>query len=263
MRKSIITAVLALLSLGTAQAEDFYGMANRWSIGAGVGTEGIGIEVATNLGKQFAVRAGLNIMPAITYGDYVQINFAAVDDRLTQMGYPTYGQMYVEGSMSRTTIDLKADWYPGGGKFFITGGFSFGGNKIIKVKGHSQDIADAYAEYGPVAEQYGITLTDAYIEVDDYRVPVDRNGNVSGGLKVNGFRPYLGLGFGRAVPKKRVGCRVELGVQFHGTPKFYVNNGDFDKLSESADDDLSNAIDVIEGIKVYPVLKFTLRGRIL
>ena len=47
---------------------------------------------------------------------------------------------------------------------------------------------------------------------------MDNNGNVSGGLKVSGFRPYLGLGFGRAVPKKRVGVMFELGVQFHGKP---------------------------------------------
>lgn len=264
MRKIILSAIILLAGLSVSSAQDnFYNTANRWSIGAGVGTEGISFEVATNINKYFAVRAGLNIMPGISYSDDVDIDLSGVDPRLEAAGYPTSAKMNVEGSLSRTTIDLKGDWYPGGGKFFVTAGFSFAGSKLIKVKGHSQEIADAYEEYGPLAQQYGITMTDAYIEVDNYKIPIDKNGNVSGGLKVNGFRPYLGVGFGRAVPKKRVGCRVELGVQFHGTPKFYVDNGNFEELSKAAEGDLSDAIDVIESIKVYPVLKFTLRGRIL
>lgn len=263
MKKGFIAASLMLLTLCTVQAqESFYGNANRWSLAAGVGTEGIGFEVATSLGKQFAVRAGLNIMPGIKYDEDVQIDLAGVDPRLTAAGFPTSATMNVEGSVARTTVDLKADWYPGGGKFFITGGFSFAGKELIKLTGHSQEIADAYTKYAPLAEQYGVTLTDTYIDVDDYRIPIDRNGNISGGLKVGGFRPYLGLGFGRAVPKKRVGCRVELGVQFHGSPEFYVDNGDFQELSKSAEGDVSDAIDFIESVKVYPVLKFTLRGRI-
>ena len=69
------------------------------------------------------------------------------------------------------------------------------------------------------------------IEIGNYRIPVDQNGNISGGLKVSSFRPYLGLGFGRAIPKKRIGFMFEMGVQFHNTPKVYTNNGDLSDLT--------------------------------
>lgn len=264
MKKTILSLFMALAAVTGMQAQDdFYGVCNRWALGVGVGTEGIGIEVGTNFNKYLGARLGLNIMPGIKYTDNVQYDISGVDPRLQALGYPTTANMDLEASMARTTVDVKVDYYPTGGTFFITGGFSFGGNKIVKVKGHSQEIADAAVKYGPVAEQYGININDAYIDVDDYRIPIDKNGNIGAGLKVSGFRPYLGIGVGRAVPKNRVGCRFELGVQFHGKPKFYVDNGNFEELSSKADDSVSDAIDVVESITVYPVLKFTLRGRIL
>lgn len=100
----------------------------------------------------------------------------------------------------------------------------------------------------------------AGIEIGDYSIPVDKNGNISGGLKVAAFRPYLGLGFGRAVPRKRIGFMFELGVQFHQTPKVYTTTGELGKLPEEAENDFS---DIIDKLTVYPVLKFRLCGKIL
>lgn len=97
------------------------------------------------------------------------------------------------------------------------------------------------------------------IEIGNYRIPVDQNGNISGGLKVSSFRPYLGLGFGRAIPKKRIGFMFEMGVQFHNTPKVYTNNGDLSDLTAEADNDFT---DIIDKLTVYPVLKFRLCGKI-
>lgn len=266
MKKTILSLFMALAAVTGLQAQDdFYGVCNRWALGVGVGTEGIGIEVGTNFNKYLGARLGLNIMPGINYSDDVDIEVEASQANLGS--FRNSYSMNIEGSLKRTTVDVKVDYYPTGGTFFITGGFSFGGNKIIKVKGHSEDYAQDYAnyynQYGSMAGQYGIDLTDNYIKIDDYKVPIDKNGNIGAGLKVSGFRPYLGIGVGRAVPKNRVGCRFELGVQFHGKPKFYVDNGNFEELSSKADDSVSDAIDVVESITVYPVLKFTLRGRIL
>ena len=87
----------------------------------------------------------------------------------------------------------------------------------------------------------------AGVVIGDYTIPVDKNGNVSGGLKVSNFRPYVGLGFGRAVPKKRLGVMFELGVQFHGKPDVYP------------DDTFSK---IMDKLTVYPVMKIRLCGRI-
>ena len=91
--------------------------------------------------------------------------------------------------------------------------------------------------------------------------PVDENGNVSGGLRVNSFRPYVGLGFGRVVPKKRISVMFELGVQFHGKPEVYTNYGDVSQLMAELDAD-DTFSDIMDKLTFYPVLKLRLCGRI-
>ena len=220
---------------------------NRIGIGVGVGTEGIGIDAATCLTKYCSVRLGVNIMPDINFTTDVDV--AGVD----RFGSDFEGTMEAKASLKRTTVDLKFDCYPfpDASSFFVTAGFSFGGSKIIKITGHSDEFAQM-AQQG----------ADLGIDIDEYRIPINENGDAEGGVKVNGFRPYLGLGFGRLIPKGRVGCRFELGVQFHGKPEVYAEGVDDLQaiLEEEAGDDISELMDKLT---VYPVLKFSIRGRIL
>ena len=103
----------------------------------------------------------------------------------------------------------------------------------------------------------------------NYDIPFDNNGDINGGVKVKNVRPYLGLGFGRLIPKKRVGFRFELGAQFQGKPKvYYMDNGNeidaLDKYKDNIDDGTKDDISkVMDWLRVYPVLKFSIRGRIL
>lgn len=53
----------------------------------------------------------------------------------------------------------------------------------------------------------------------------------------------------------------ELGVQFHGTPKVYSDTGDIDDLLKQTDED-DDFTKIIDKLKVYPVLKFRICGRI-
>ena len=129
------------------------------------------------------------------------------------------------------------------------GGAVFGGDKLVKVKGHSDELANLQG----VAE-------DAGIEIGDYIIPVDKNGNVSGGIKVANFRPFVGFGFGRIVPKnKRIGFLFEMGVQFHNTPEVYTDYGQLNDLIHEADNEFS---EIINNITVYPVLRFRLCGKL-
>ena len=100
---------------------------------------------------------------------------------------------------------------------------------------------------------------DYGIEICDYTIPVDEYGNLSGGVQVAGFCPYLGLGIGRLVPKNRINVAFEVGVQFHGTPKVYSDTGDLGNLVDEADNEYT---DLINKLTVYPVLKVRLSGRI-
>jgi hypothetical protein len=69
----------------------------------------------------------------------------------------------------------------------------------------------------------------------------------------------VGIGFGRAVPRKRLGFMFEMGAQFHKTPEVYTDYGNLGQLLDETDNEFT---DIINNIKVYPVIKFRLSGRI-
>lgn len=255
MKKVLLSASLTLLSLVNVSAQDFErGLFNHVGAGVGIGTEGINVSVATNVTNFLELELGMNFMPGISVHGDVD---ATYEYSLGGIQQTKNDNIRVEGDFARTTVDFKAHVYPFGGnsKFFIAAGFSMGGNRLAKLSGHSDVVQELY-------QQQGITGFDPSIEIDKYKLEFDKNGNIDGGVKVSSFRPYLGIGFGRLVPKNRIGARFELGVQFHGNPKVY--SGDNDNLletfkGEKASDDIS---DIVDKLTVYPVLKFSIRGRI-
>jgi len=195
----------------------------------------------------------------------------------------------VEGKLTNTTWHFLVDVYPFGGvsSFHVTAGAYFGPEKIISVYNKTDGFmtpinqwnnAIQTAEANPsstlntlVVQPYNLSMIGA--ELGDYFItpnPSD-NGNVEANIKVNSFRPYLGVGFGRAVPKGRVGCQFDLGVQFWGTPKVYAPTydknakkylSDTELKEENAGGDAGGVIKTISKVSVYPVLNFRLIGRI-
>ena len=234
MKKVLISLVALVFSTTTVLAQtDVF---NHLAVGAGVGTQGISIDVATTLTKYAAVRAGVNIMPNIKVKDSMSGSYGGVS-----------ASYKAQAEFARTTFDLAFDFYPIS-NLFITAGLSFGGEKVGKIKGNVNSSSAAVTE----------ALSNNYVDVGEYKVPV-KDGKIDAGIAVNKVRPYVGLGYGRAVPKGRVACRVELGVQFHGTPKPVSDFGAVTKTGEKGDDDISK---VIDKLTVYPVLKFRIAGRI-
>lgn len=235
-----------MLMPGTAAAQDLF---NHLAVNAHVATTGVGVELSTPITKFITMRAGVTCMPGFSFN-------AEVD-----------GQYYVNGESNNFTVDLDANLkrtqgsvifnvYPLAkakvcSSFFLAAGLYFGGDKLVKIKGHSDEIANDLKQ---------LNGANPYIELGDYKLPVDENGNVKGGLKVQKVRPYLGLGFGRYVPKKRISVTGELGVQFHGHIKPYTSDGEieaFDELTEK--DDWKK---VMDKLTVYPMLKIVISGRI-
>jgi hypothetical protein len=244
MRKLILGIALlmgcAASQKSFAQTEGKY--FNSLAIGVSAGTTGIGVDLAAPIGAHFALRAGLDFMPNFTLNEDVDVTG-------TNNGYNYYGEVEVEGSIKRTQGSVLLNIYPSKhSSFFVCGGAFFGGDKMITIQGHSDELQQLIAQ----GQSLGI-------EIGDYTIPVDKNGNVSGGLKVASFRPYVGIGFGRAVPRKRIGFMYELGVQFHKTPEVYTDNGNLGTLVEEADNDFT---DIINKFTVYPVMKFRLSGRL-
>ncbi|MBP3510885.1 MAG: hypothetical protein J6K19_02450 [Prevotella sp.] len=265
MKKFLLACGVLLLSctgISAQTKEGFYGVGNRVGIGVGVGTEGIGLDASVSLTKWCSARVGVNIMPKVLK---ITQDFDA--DELGEVRLPDGSYVGLtepveaEASFSRTYVDVKFDLYPfpNASSFFLTAGFSFGGNKLIEIKGHSDE---AYNLIQQVNDYANLDPDNKFgIDIDEYRIPINEDGDIRGGMKVKGFRPYLGLGFGRLIPKNRLGFRFELGAQFQGKPTIYADGVDLDKtLKEEVKNDIS---DIMDYLTVYPVIKFSLRGRIL
>ena len=99
------------------------------------------------------------------------------------------------------------------------------------------------------------------LALGDYFIEPTEQGNAEATLKVNGFRPYLGIGFGHSVPKNRIGFQFDLGVQFWGSPKVYVQDKQLTEQSTNGED--GGVIKTISKVSVYPCMSFRLTGRIL
>ena len=248
-----------------AQKEYKRGFLNHVGINVGAGTEGISVGLAAPVTGFFELEAGVNVMPSFKLsGDLdVDVNTSSLP-QVPNVQYPKGATIHAEGSFDRTTFNVKANLYPfgGGTKFFIAAGLSIGGEKIAEVTGSCDELRK-FSQNLPTQELKDQFRQAVSANLAGYNLQFDENYNVQGDIRCKKVRPYLGLGFGRLVPKNRLGMRLELGCQFMDKLKVYQNDTEIDinkALEDAGEDDLSK---FVKDLKVYPVLKFSLTGRIL
>lgn len=259
MKKLLIASFALLMGITTASAQEYYerGVFNHVGLNVSASTEGIGVGVAAPITDYLELSAGVNFMPGVKIKGDVNVDYNISPD--IPVYVPSKDKVKITGNLKRTTMDVKLNIYPFGGNstFFVAGGFSFGGEKLGKLNGHSDAIQGIIEDYPAFKD---VILNSISAELDKYNVKFDERGDINGDIRVKNFRPYVGLGVGRLVPKKRVGFRFEAGCQFMGKLKVYQDNKEV-KINElnDSDDDLSK---IIDKWTVYPVLKLTITGRI-
>lgn len=306
MRKFFI-ACLMFAGMQTVSAQEATWVPKNVAVGVGVGTTGIVIDASTTIHNYFGVRFGVDIFPKIKVNKDIDLKTGSgslsslTNDVNTLNGYlSAAGQetidlsrypdnklpdrMSVQGKWSNTTWHFLIDVYPFGAahSFHATVGAYFGPSEIVSLynreDGFLQPInaynkAYLYAQdaSNPAMKEIVNKYQMIGAELGDYFITPNpaQNGNMNAYAKVNGFRPYLGIGFGRAVPKNRIGCQFDMGVQFWGKPEVYIptyKDGKFqdEKIDgDRAGSDAGDVLKTISKISVYPVLNFRLVGRIL
>lgn len=296
MKKLFAIAALGLFSFSAAHAQQNDKMLfNHLSVGVTTGTPGlIGVDVATTCTRYLQIRAGISIMPSIKYNTSIKLNSTDVkkfnDDinnvnaALRTLGKPEITgkvepEYDIQGKMGWTNGKILFDFFPftsNGFPLFITVGAYFGGSQIISVYNKDDKSLDIVNQANNAIDvtknATGVdpSLKKIYGEVGEYKLGPDAQGNVKFDVKVNGFKPYLGIGFGRPVPKtKRVGFQVELGCLFWKTPSVVFTGTDdkgnttidIDK-NKTGDKDVAKAFDVISKFGVWPCLTFRICGKI-
>lgn len=258
--KKVLTVALLAVALASQAADDadknFF---NHLSVGVNAGTPGVGIDVAMPICDYVSVRAGVSVMPDIKVTTDLDIN--APSDYGSYGGYDIPDEAEIEGKVGFTNGKVLFDIYPfKASSFHITAGAYFGSSKVIKAYNTQDGLLLGVTKFNEAVDNGTIPYDKIGVELDDYLLEPDENGNVDAYIKTSSFKPYLGLGMGRAVPKKRLGFMFELGVQFWGSPKVYCQDKELTESNVGGDG--GGIIKTISKVSVYPVLNFRLCYRI-
>lgn len=236
MKIIIRTILMVVLSLSAVSVNAQEKIFNHLSLGAELGTTGWGFEIASPITHYITVRTGFTTLPRFN------IN--------TDVNYTTQGEeknVDIRGRVHMSDFKLLADIYPfKHSSFHITGGFYEGMKNLGTV--HNTSPLE-------VAPGEGMDIGGVFIRPDaDNQLRLH--------LQTKGFKPYVGLGFGRPISSKhKVSAAFDLGVMFWGKPKLKVYSPDENtwvqiRKRDVHDDDLYDAMDKIEKVSVYPVLNF-------
>lgn len=258
MKKTLLCIATAFFAMTSATAQVDSRIFNHLSAALNVGTPGIGADVAVPCTKFLDFEAGFSIMPKITYNTDIHLNMGSFNDPISNT-LVNLSTIPIQGKLNMVNGKFLINFYPFPlNGFHVTAGAYFGKGEIVEVYNTVPGQMSAVTAYNNspagVAKPIGL-------ELGDYLLTPDANGNARATLNTNGFKPYLGLGYGRAVPHKRVGFKVDLGVMFWGTPDVVDHNG-VSLSKQDLDNSDGGAFRVISKFKVYPVLNFRLCGRI-
>lgn len=187
----------------------FHAGAQHMSLGAGLGTDGVTVELNTSIGRHVHLRAG--------YGKA----FGIINFKVSKISVPLHPGNSDWGS---TTVPLRIqpgmneghvllNIHPGKGPFHITVGTYLGNACCL-----SGELSYLPTDYNIVG-----------IDVDGYLVKA-KDGVLQGALYTPGFgkgnfavKPYLGIGFGHAVrADRRMSFSIDLGAQYLGKPTLWA-----------------------------------------
>jgi hypothetical protein len=264
MKKILVLAVTALLSLPLFAQDN--NVLRHYSLSLGIGTTGVTADLGTMLGNYVGIRGGIDYMPKIEYKTDLNLTMVKQNESGVVTSLPQ--TVDVKGKLDNITGHALFDVYPFKERgFHLTFGAYFCGKEdIVTVfnedEGSLMKVADFNArrgEYADVPLSYGLLAA----KLGDYNIMPDDNGNANAYIKVKKFRPYVGLGFGRAVPREsRLNCQFDMGVQFWDKPVVYngVNGEVF--TSDGAKGEDGGILKVISKFSVYPVISIRLAGRL-
>lgn len=271
--KRILSICTILFVCATAQSQftqtlKEHNIFNHLGIGAGVGTTGISVEVGTTITSWVQFRAGADIMPKFKFNTNLDLEEYGITDYEYNYPRPTLNNVDVQGKISNTLGHFLFDVFPFTklSSFHVTVGAYFGGKQVIKAyntSGHNE-LKDVYMFNHRLGEYSGVPMSEGKIgaSLGDYFIEPDANGNLAASIKVNDFRPYVGLGFGRIVPKSRINCLFDLGVQFWGKPQVWNDINNEHLTMEHANGEDGGIIKFASKVSVYPVLNIKIVGRI-
>lgn len=197
---------------------------------AHAGLLGYGADFATRVNPHLILRAGVNFFQMaqreVEFGAYV----------------PTVGGNPVKIVASNNTLffDMMGEYYPWQKSSFK---LVFGGSYIHSLTANALIMVDAPMMFGE------ILLTPEQVGEMDIE------------LAYGGMAPFLGIGFGRSIPNKRIGLGLEVGSYYIGSPLVNMNASELLEPSASAEQEKSLE-ESFRTLSWLPTVKFRLAVRL-
>lgn len=261
--KRTLTILFACLISITSFAQSDKNFFNHLSVGLNLGTPGFGLDVAMPANDHLQLRAGFATLTGSSATDVDVIgNYPTAIKRLFgEIGIPH--EFEVDTKVNLTNVKVLVDIFPfKRSSFHFTTGIYFGSKKVLRVdvaesKAHVDNIVQANNNIEQFNQMTSMDYDKMGVAVGDYLLVPDQNGFLDATINAHKWKPYLGIGIGRSVPKnKRWGFMAELGSLFWRSPRVYCNGERLEKMGISQDAD--NILDFISSISAYPVLNFRL-----
>ena len=245
--KKIVSLFVALAVLSVSSYAQDKQLFNHLSIGASVGLDGLGIEVATPVTPYVQLRAGYSIViPTSVTTTYNFGSFESSSRKIDLTNVPITAGFW-KGGLGK----LIADIYPWPNiPFHFAAGLFIGGGKFSSISVDASKVLNP-DEYATLAVGYnGVNISS------------DKNGSFNVDAKTGNVLPYVGIGFGHAVNTKNlVSVTFDLGVMIGG-PKMqsynYIRSDagtPVELTSAVLDNNDKGIIDAINKFPVMPLLK--------
>ena len=264
MKKYLLLSILSVFGLTSvhAQYNDVeWGLFNHLSVGVGLGTTGISVDVAAPISPYVAVRGGADILPNIKFHPALDLG---TDKDIKKFVYEWFDvdlpeKIDFDGKLKFTAGHLLVDVYPfKKSSFHVTAGAYLGSKQIAYLNtAGDQILLKTVYDYNQL--EISNLLGKAGVELGNYLLVPDKDGIIKTSLEVNALRPYIGIGFGRAIPTKyRFACNFDLGLQYWGTPKIYLegDNGKTRLKESDLDPESGKGIKALSETTFWPVLNF-------
>jgi len=221
IKNYVIYFILVSFSLQSYAQDKQEIIEKKNAIGVSFGTSGIGFNYARKLS------AKLNAM--ITYHT-LSINNKEVD----VSSFLDNDEVNFLGSAKSTIIDLGAEYLP----------FKNSSFKLAFGVGFLSDVSID----GQITYKESIKVGDVIVSSQDI-------GKIVINSKWSGAAPFIGFGFGRAIPKNKIGFGIDIGTYIATSPEI---NLIADKLLAPTQNEQSNLQDAFSTLTFIPRVQFRL-----
>ena len=271
MKKTIFLAALGLCAI-TAHADGPSRVKPvQFGIGVNAGTNGLGLDASLGLSRFFQVRGGFSFVPKYEFQYEAEIYnqartiITAWNTANPSLAIPTLPEdtpVIIQPNI--TTAHLLLDVYPGRSFHFTVGAY-FGQDNVVSAWNTEKSLTKAVYIANECIDMVNASLPVTTpidhlgVQIGDYLFTPDAEGDIRGEARVKKIRPYVGIGFGRAVPRRsRVGCSLDLGAQYWGKPTYFCNGAEIAPMNLKAKPYIKTAT----ALPVYPVVTLRICGRI-